>query len=132
MHPAQNDVLDFVLSQKVPRLLAVVRDRIGVRDFDRSVLTRPGRLDLALHLAVAAHVRVVDRQHAFALRVGPVPGGAPALGRRQRPRRFGERCILRALPLRRILVEIRAGTRRVNDERALRSGRLEHFVHRPR
>src|SRR5262249_6590438 len=99
---------------------------------DAGRLPLPRRADLALLLAVAAHVGVVDGQHALALAVGPVPRGAPPLRRRQRDRRLREGGVDRPLPLLGVLVEVHAGARGVDDEHALLAQNLRDLVHRRR
>ena len=119
--------------EQVPRLLAVVGDRVRLGDFD-------GRRSAASTASRISHFLSVQSQPMSESSIGSTPSrlasvqhhAVPQRSRgRERHRRLGERRGLRAFALRRVLVEVRAGARGVDDEHALRARRLHHLVHRP-
>src|SRR4030095_3198126 len=58
VNPGQNHIIDAALVQKIPRLLAVIGNRVGRRHLDRRNLPGPRLADRAFARAIAAHVGI--------------------------------------------------------------------------
>ena len=65
MYPQQEDILNTALGKKPQDLIAIVADRVHVRDLDQRVLALPGRVALARRRIIAATITVVNGQCAL-------------------------------------------------------------------
>ncbi len=121
VHPHHQDVRDPALPHQVVGLRRV-RDGVAVPDLDGRMLPRPRLERRAIRAAVAAAVRVVDRQRPLHLRLqrAPTLQWNPRVHLGHRPCQRSPRVVL---------VEVHRVARAMNHEASLGPQRADQFVH---